>query len=225
MQLAWRTRLAAPVEPDDESATIPRNGTIPGELAIVEDAKVDPLAFAPLYEHYAPIVYHYCLRRLSHTEAAADATAIVFTKAIAALPKFTPDPRREGSTFRSWLFAIAHNLVIDAHRTRCETASLDDVAGHHALRDPARSPEEQAIASEQRRALVAAISTLTDGQRQVVELRLAGLTGPEIAATLNLHLSAVKSAQFRAYTRLRDLLGDALEFDHPTTPAGETDHA
>ena len=139
------------------------------------------------------------------------------------MPRFTERPG--GGSFRSWLFSIARNLVIDAHRTRRDTSSLDDVAGHDALRDPARSPEEHAIAGERRQALTAAIARITDGQLQVVELRLAGLTGPEIAATLDLRLAAVKSTQFRAYARLRHLLGDTLDIDQPPTATGENDHA
>jgi DNA-directed RNA polymerase specialized sigma24 family protein len=43
----------------------------------------------------------------------------------------------------------------------------------------------------------------------VVELRLAGLSGPEIALALGRSPGAVRLAQFRAYARLRDLLGPA----------------
>ena len=43
-------------------------------------------AFAPLYARYFDPVYRYCYRRLGHPEAAADAAAQVFTKALAALP-------------------------------------------------------------------------------------------------------------------------------------------
>ena len=85
MQLTWQERL------DDGSATGDMREQAAGDLALVRLAQADPHAFAPLYEHYAPIVYHYCLRRLSHSEAAADATATVFTKALAALPRFRPD--------------------------------------------------------------------------------------------------------------------------------------
>ncbi len=60
------------------------------------------------------------------------------------------------------------------------------------------------------------MASLTGSQRQVVELRLAGLTGPEIAAVLNMHLAAVKSAQFRTYARLRTLLRPEFQSDEPT---------
>jgi RNA polymerase sigma-70 factor (ECF subfamily) len=177
------------------------------ELAIVRSAQHDPAALAPLYERYVDAVHAYCYRRTSDRELAADLTHQIFARVLTALPQFA---QRPNGSFRSWLFTIAHNLVVDTHRLKKETASLDR-AGPDRLYDDARSPEEHAIAGEQRRALNAAMRQLTDGQRQVVELRLAGLTGPEIAAALDMRLAAVKSTQFRAYARLRDLLGDALD--------------
>ena len=188
---------------DDQLA--PRHDPQEDELSIVRRAQHQPADFAPLYERYVDAVFGYCYRRTSDRELAADLTHQIFAKVLTALPAFTQ--RATGGSFRSWLFSIAHNLVVDTHRTRKETTSLDAGTIGGMLRDRARSPEEHAIASEQRRALASAMAELTEGQRQVVELRLAGLTGPEIAATLDLQLTAVKSTQFRAYARLRDLLG------------------
>jgi RNA polymerase sigma-70 factor (ECF subfamily) len=208
MQLTWRNRL------DDASGDDTADTTDPAgsDLAIVRLAQADPRAFAPLYERYAPLVYHYCLRRLSHPETAADATSAVFTRAIAALPRFRPDPRREGSTFRSWLFTIAHNTVVDNHRRRRQFVSLDgadpSLAYAPQLIDPSASPEDHALDADEASRVRAVLARLPKRQRAIVELRLAGLSGAEIAAMLGMTESAVKSAQFRAYGILRDLLRD-----------------
>ena len=208
MQLTWRSRLDD-VPGDDIAESADPAGN---DLAIVRLAQADPRAFAPLYERYAPIVYHYCLRRLSHPEAAADATSAVFTRAIAALPRFRPDPRREGSTFRSWLFTIAHNTVVDTHRRRRQFVSLDGtdptLAYAPQLIDPSASPEDHAVDADEASRVRAVLARLPKRQRAIVELRLAGLSGAEIAAMLGMTESAIKSAQFRAYGTLRDLLRD-----------------
>jgi DNA-directed RNA polymerase specialized sigma24 family protein len=53
---------------------------------------------------------------------------------------------------------------------------------------------------------LAVLHQIPEQHRQIIELRLAGLTTAEIAGALQLTRAAVKSAQTRAYARLRDLL-------------------
>ena len=90
----------------------PERGAVPARAPVGEDdaalvarAKADPRAFAPLYRRYVDPVYRYCYRRLGNREAAEDATSLVFARALAVLPKCRDE------TFRSWLFAIAHNVI------------------------------------------------------------------------------------------------------------------
>lgn len=186
----------------------PRVG-LTGEAAIIARAIADPQAFAPIYEHYVDDIHGYCLRRVSDPDVAADLTSQIFIRALSALPKFTA--RNASTSFRSWLFTIAHNLVIDAHRTNRVHKSLDIPERPVAVHDPAPSPEDHAITADLRHALLNAMDTLTDQQRQIVDLRFAGLTGPEIASVLGLQIAAVKSLQFRAYSRLRILLRDRFD--------------
>jgi DNA-directed RNA polymerase specialized sigma24 family protein len=69
------------------------------------------------------------------------------------------------------------------------------------------------------------LARLPERQRQIVELRLLGLNGVEIAEVVGLSHSAVKSAQFRAYGALRDLLREErADLDHTST-SPETDDA
>ncbi len=176
--------------------------SVDGDAALVAAAQRDVLAFAPLYEKYFDSVYGYCLRSLRDPEAAADATSQTFTKALKALPRY------KAWSFRSWLFAIAHNVIIDTVRRRKPNLPLEDAA---EISDRTPGPEEQALASESQHRISAALMHLTDEQRQVVQLRMAGLNGTEIAEVLGATAGSVKAMQFRAYRRLRTLLSGESE--------------
>jgi RNA polymerase sigma-70 factor (ECF subfamily) len=176
------------------------------EAPLVARAQRDPAAFAPLYACYLGPVYGYCYTRLGDRAAAEDATSAVFARALAALPRY-----RAGS-FRGWLFTIAHNVVADAFRGRRPEGPLDAAA---EVADAAPTPEERAVADDAGRYLRAQFAHLTPDQRQVVELRLAGLNDREIAQALGRSHGAVRMSQLRAVARLRALLGvDAT----PTPP-------
>jgi RNA polymerase sigma factor (sigma-70 family) len=174
------------------------------DAELVARARRDRQAFGALYDRYLDRIYRYCHVRLGNREAAEDATSLVFAKAMDGLPA------HRGGTFRSWLFAIAHNVVADAHRTRRPVEPLEAAA---AIVDPAPEPDEMAFLDDLGRAVRASLLRLSPDQRDVVELRLAGLTGPEIAAALGKSHAAIRIAQFRAYARLRCLLGATKESD------------
>ena len=172
------------------------------DAPLVAAAKRDPEAFSPLYRRYAEPIYRYCLRRLGDSHAAEDAMSAVFDRAFANLR------RCDDASFRSWLFAIAHNVVVDRLRAERPSASLDVARD---LEDRSPGPEQSAIASEERRSLARLLAQLTPDQRQVVELRLAGLTGVEIADALGRSHDAVKKLQARALLKLRELMAVATD--------------
>src|SRR5262245_37720478 len=88
----------------------PLPGDAQDESLLVALAQQDRQAFAPLYDHYVGPIYRYCYQRLGRREAAEDATSLVFVKALNALPTY------RGGAFGGWLFAIAHNTVMDTLR-------------------------------------------------------------------------------------------------------------
>lgn len=166
------------------------------DARLVRRAKSDPRAFAPLYARYFDAVYRYCYRRLGNPDAAADATSLIFARALAALPRF----RDDAPSFRSWLFAIAHNAITDDLRGRRPLASLDAAA---EMPSSSPSPEDEVLRNETSQRVRALLAELPSEQRHVLELRLAGLTGPEIAAALDRSLGSVKIMQVRAFAQLR----------------------
>ena len=191
------TAHVAPLAQDTQGI----GGTGDDDARIVLCAKSDPGAFAPLYVRYFDAVYRYCYRRLGNADSAADATALVFARALAALPRY----RDDAPSFRSWLFAIAHNAITDDLRARRPFDSLDAAV---EIPSPTPSPEEEALRNDSNLRVRALLADLPPDQRHVLELRLAGLTGPEIAATLDRSLGSVKILQVRAFARLRASLAD-----------------
>jgi RNA polymerase sigma-70 factor (ECF subfamily) len=169
---------------------------LPTQLAdelLVERAQRDPAAFEPLYRRYVTPIYALCYQRLGARELAEDATSQVFVQALAALPNY------RAGTFRAWLYAIARNVVADLHRVRPTVPLIEPDAA-------SPSPVEDLLLRETELDLRDLLARLTPEQRDVVELRLAGLTGPEIAAVLDRSHGAVRALQFRAYQQLRTFL-------------------
>jgi RNA polymerase sigma-70 factor, ECF subfamily len=170
------------------------------EDELVALAMEDRRHFSLLYARYLDSVYRYCYRRSGSREAAEDATSLVFTNALTAFPHY------RHTSFRGWLFTIAHHVITDRYRGDHPEFPLDTVAELH---DGSASPEDLALAADERRSISELLTRLPDHQRQVVELRLAGLTGAEIAQALGRSRSNVDVTQFRAVARLRVLLGVA----------------
>jgi DNA-directed RNA polymerase specialized sigma24 family protein len=81
----------------------------------------------PLYELNFDPVNRYCYHRLGSWGAAEDATSIVFTSVLAALPRYRSDDR--SGAFRSWLLTIAHNVFVNQTGAdfRRRTLLLNDV--------------------------------------------------------------------------------------------------
>jgi RNA polymerase sigma-70 factor (ECF subfamily) len=189
MDLAWSqtepTGLAGDERELDDSRLL--------ALARAGDAR----AFSVLYRRYLDRVYDYAASRLGSREAAEDAAQSTFLRVVAALPRC-----REDTIFAGWLFAIARNVVIDAHRARQRLVGPLDEALE--LRDPGDTPEELLLQDERSRELSGARERcLSPAEREVLDLRLQGLSDREIAAALGRSHGAVRSAQYRLIQKLR----------------------
>jgi RNA polymerase sigma-70 factor (ECF subfamily) len=173
------------------------------DAVVVSCAQRDPEAFAPLYVRYVEEIARFCYVRLRDEDAARDAAQQVFTRALAGLAGY-----REQGQFRAWLYAITRNVLAGDARRRRPTVPLDAA---DVLADPGASPEDAAARSAESQALLAAVARLPDDQRFAVELRLAGLSGPEVAAAMGRSHDAIRKLQLRAMERLRADLGDAVD--------------
>lgn len=189
----------------DEFVTRPGLQVVDDEL-LVERARTEPDAFEAIYQRYSVSVYRMCFRATGDPDIADDLTSIVFLKAFERLDQYR---RRVKGTFRAWLFTIVRNATLDHwRRNRRLTSSSDEQVDWP---DPDPGPEDIALAQLQIEDVRNVLSSLNEHQRSIIEFRLSGLTTREISDALEMSISAVKSAQTRAYTRIRSLLVDTGE--------------
>jgi len=180
---------------------IRRDEKIDGDDALVKTALTEPAAFGLLYERYYDRVYRYCRARTQTHEDSADLAQQVFVHAFYNLHRYRP----RGSSFAAWLFRIAHNLAIDAHRRRRhQTVPWDDVPDMTALVARETGPEEAALRNEELARLRVAISKLSPDQRDILVLRFAaGLSVREIAAVIGKSESATQMRLWRTLQTIR----------------------
>lgn len=95
------------------------------DIAIVQGIKSgNTYLFSELYERYVEKIYSFIFLKVSSREEAEDLTSEVFFKAYEKINTFS---EVEGATFKSWLYKIAYNKVIDYYRSQKEWASLDEI--------------------------------------------------------------------------------------------------
>lgn len=180
----------------------PDRGSEALDEALIERAQRNPAEFSAIFDQYWNPVLRYCYYRIGDWHEAEDAAAQVFLNALSALPGFKPSG--QPNAFKSWLFTIAFRVVSNHRRseTRHPTSPLDMVPERNV---PGETLEEQAIARDNHELLFQVIGQLKPDQRQLIELRLAGLTDKEIGVVLGKSPVAIRKAQSRAVQALREL--------------------
>lgn len=173
--------------------------TLDDRLAV--EARTDPQAFAPLYDRHVERVYRYLRARGAGEDHAAELAALTFERALRHLDQYRPG----GSGFGPWLLRIARNAHIDAgRRQRNRLLGLDEVVG---LTAPGPSPEEAAIAAEERHRILRLVARLPDVQRDALALRFAGgLSSREIAPVIGKSEAATKKLLTRSLANLKEAL-------------------
>tara|TARA_R110002096_G_scaffold51665_14_gene135056 strand:+ start:710 stop:1363 length:654 start_codon:yes stop_codon:yes gene_type:complete len=167
-------------------------------------ARRDREAFRLLFDHFAPRVRGFLVRR-GLPSAQADELA---QETMLAIWRRAESYDVAKSAVSTWVYTIARNLHIDQYRKLARADRLD-------LSDPSLQPGEMPAADELYArgqdvdAVTEALETLPDDQRRVLDLAfMEGLSHSEIALRLDLPLGTVKSRIRLAMDKMKLSLGD-----------------
>lgn len=167
----------------------------------------DYSAFDRLLERWQRKIHGAIYRIMGSEDETRDLSQETFLRAYRALGSFKKEAR-----FSSWLYQIALNQCRDRMRRRKLRAavSLEELveSGDSPLpREPGPSALELLEKRELSRTVAAAVQALPEEQREVVVLKeYQGLTFLEIAETLGVPPSTVKTRLYRGLGQLRQQL-------------------
>ena len=157
-----------------------------GAIAIHQDRT----AFAKLFEYFAPRVKAFMLRS-GVTEPGAEELAQETMLAVWRKAGLF-DPASTGAA--AWIFTIARNLRIDAHRREKRGLTETSDAEIEFQVDDTPQPDSQLAATRSEQRVRAALSQLSSDQMRVVELSFfEEKAHAEIAELLDIPLGTVKS--------------------------------
>jgi RNA polymerase sigma factor (sigma-70 family) len=172
-------------------------------------AEGDELALGSLYDRYGKVAYRLALRVVRDAALAEDAVQEAFLAVWRQAASFDRSRGRPST----WILTFVHRRSVDLVRSQARFNALPDrlevTAPQAAV---AESAGEDATLRETRREAQAALATLSEPEREVLELAYwGGLTQSEIATVLGIPPGTVKSRTFNALARLGKALSQGPE--------------
>jgi RNA polymerase sigma-70 factor, ECF subfamily len=157
--------------------------------------------FERLFAQHAERLLSFLVYRTGDRALAEDLVADTFERVLKARRRY--DPRRASE--RTWIYTIALNRLRDHMRSRqAEARAVEAVRSASEAASPGGSPVE---ALGEREALLAALATLADEEREALALRYgADMTVPEIAKLKGEKLTTVEGRVYRGLRKLRERL-------------------
>jgi RNA polymerase sigma-70 factor (ECF subfamily) len=156
-------------------------------------------ALRRVMQRHGACVYRYCCQALRDAALAEDVHQQVFLDVFRDLPSF-----RGRSSVRTWLFAIAHNRVLDAARTRRRAQAHIAEADVGDAPDPRPSPGESIDDLRLRAALGAALGELDEHVQTALLLHYQqGFTFEEMAEICHEKAGTLHARVTRALPLLR----------------------
>ena len=170
-------------------------------------------AFEQLYDRHETALFRFVFRSVQNQAVADDLAQELWFAVARSAASYVPTAK-----FKTWLFTMARNRVIDHCRTAKNHASIDaendegepmfsDLAADSRL-DPLR----QVSSREQAKALLDAIEQLPADQREVFLMQAEGdMSVEDIAAATGVSFETAKSRLRYARAKLKTLLADFAE--------------
>ena len=187
------------------------------------------VAFEELVSRYQARLVSIFENMVGRRSMAEDLAQEVFLRIYRARKRYTA-----GSRFSTWLYRIAHNVASNARRSLARRKEVNVVAQSHGelsaqplthmvKEASGLMPTRQIDQIERAEIVRAAMGSLNDRQRMALLLsKFEGMSYEEIAQSMELSVSAIKSLLSRARVNLKDILAPYIQEGILPESVGET---
>lgn len=173
------------------------------DVLLRQVARGDTEAFAAVYDLTKSRVFGLVIRVLRDAGYSEETTQEIYLEVWRSASEY--DPAR-GSAL-SWLLTMAHRRAIDRVRSEQAGSRRESRYGAATVDTASDVVADSAIAGDERRRVADCLNSLTDAQRQCIELAYyGGLTYVEVSQRLAANLSTIKSRIRDALRGLRNCL-------------------
>ncbi len=187
-------------------------GSMSGSPQVNEDlgallhrvADRDTDAFAAFYDHTRARVFGLVTRVVRDQGYSEETTQEVYLQVWQNAASFNP---AAGSPM-AWLLTLAHRRAVDRVRAEQAATQRDSRYGSVTTERDADVVADSAIIRDERRRVAECLGSLTDTQRESIELAYyGGLTYAQVSDRLSANLATIKSRMRDGLRALRNCLG------------------
>ncbi len=141
------------------------------------------------YKEYKDKIYSFIYRMVGNETISLDLTADVFLRVFEKIDKYD-----EEKSFNTWVFTVAHNIVIDFFRKDSRKMEIETKEG---------------LSLEEKVLLEISLMKLRKEEKEVLMLKyIEGFSVKEIGEIMNLNENTVKTLLKRGRDHLRIIIGE-----------------
>jgi RNA polymerase sigma-70 factor (ECF subfamily) len=169
-------------------------------------ARRDVEAFAEFYDHTKSRVFGLVTKVVRDPGYSEETTQEIYLQVWRSAGGYDP---AAGSPM-AWLMTLAHRRAVDRVRTEQAASQRESRYGASNVQPPVDHVADSVITEDERRRVTDCLSSLTDVQRECIDLAYyQGLTYSQVSQRLTANLATVKSRMRDAIRGLRNCLGAA----------------
>lgn len=169
--------------------------------------KGDKAAANTLINLYYKEIYAYVFRQTSNRELSLDLTQEIFISMMKSINDF----EGKKASFKTWLYKIASNKIIDHYRSKyykqgINIGNIDELEFKDTV-----NIEEDFLINEDAREIMEIINKMEGNIQQIIRLKIfSDMTFNEIAKVLEIKESTVKTKYYSAIKRINKILKEVL---------------